>query len=259
MKVFNNEITIHRGETFSMDKVVQNKDGSPYIVSNKLANPCVLIAVSTTRYAQDERYKLNKWLRLAETEKVQTQTGEIQVITTPLLAKLFKSTEPFDLMSLMTEANGTILKYPNGFTDITERKYATDDSGSPLLDENGNKIGYYIAEGWLGTKHVYYDYDDCVFYVEDDEGVRDYQYWDLTADNDKGGWVQYEFRIICPFTQAETSQWIEQSYVYSITLVSGEWNNNREENEPPFVSFDSVQPLLIPTKLSVLSSINGGF
>ena len=39
MKVFNNEITIHRGETFSMDKVIQNKDGSPYIVSNRLVNP----------------------------------------------------------------------------------------------------------------------------------------------------------------------------------------------------------------------------
>lgn len=36
MKTFNNELVIHRGETFSMDKVVQNKDGSPYIVSNKL-------------------------------------------------------------------------------------------------------------------------------------------------------------------------------------------------------------------------------
>lgn len=256
MKVFNNEITIHRGETFSMDKVIQNKDGSPYIVSSRLANPCVLIAVSTTRYAQDERYKLNKWLRLAETKKVPTQTGEIQVIVTPLFAKLFKSTEPFNLKSLMSTENGITEQYPNGFADITERKYAVDNTGKPLLDKDGNEIGYYVAEGWLEDEHVWYDYDDCVFYAEDDEGVRDYRYWDLDVD---GGWAQYEFRITCPFTQAETSQWIEQSYVYSITLVSGEWNDNREENEPPFTSFDSVQPLLIPTKLSVLSSINGGF
>ncbi len=234
MKVFNNEITIHRGETFSMDKVIQNKDGSPYIVSRRLKNSCVLISVSTTRYAQDERYKLNKWLRLTN--------------------KLFDSTEPFNLKSLMTTPNGTTPHYPNGFTDITERKYAVDDTGKPLLDKDGKEIGYYIAEGWLGDEHVWYDYDDCVFYVEDDEDVRDYRYWDL--DNK---WTKYEFRITCPFTQAETSQWIEQSYVYSITLVSGEWNDNREEKDPPFSSFDSVQPLLIPTKLSVLSSINGGF
>lgn len=222
MKVFNNEITIHRGETFSMDKVIQNKDGSPYIVSRRLKNPCVLVSVSTTRYAQDERYKLNKWLRLTN--------------------KLFDSTEPFDLKSLMTEPNGTTPKYPNGFSDI--KTYTTEGEYAP-----------YVAYGYIGDNLVICDYYDCVFYVEDDEGVRDYRYWDLNAN----GWVKYEFRVTCPFTQAETSQWIEQSYVYSITLVSGEWNDNRDEKEPPFSSFDSVQPLLIPTKLSVLSSINGGF
>lgn len=222
MKVFNNEITIHRGETFSMDKVIQNKDGSPYIVSRRLKNPCVLVSVSTTRYAQDERYKLNKWLRLTN--------------------KLFDSTEPFDLKSLTTEPNGTTPKYPNGFSDI--KTYTTEGEYAP-----------YVAYGYIGGNLVICDYNDCVFYVEDNEGVRDYRYWDLNAN----GWVKYEFRVTCPFTQAETSQWIEQSYVYSITLVSGEWNDNREEKEPPFSSFDSVQPLLIPTKLSVLSSINGGF
>lgn len=222
MKVFNNEISVHRGETFSMDKVIQNKDGSPYIVSRRLKNPCVLVSVSTTRYAQDERYKLNKWLRLTN--------------------KLFDSTEPFDLKSLTTEPNGTTSKYPNGFSDI--KTYTTEGEYAP-----------YIAYGYIGDNLVIYDYNDCVFYVEDDEGVRDYRYWDYNAN----GWAKYEFRITCPFTQAETSQWIEQSYVYSITLVSGEWNDNREEKDPPFSSFDSVQPLLIPTKLSVLSSINGGF
>lgn len=222
MKVFNNEITIHRGETFSMDKVIQNKDGSPYIVSRRLKNPCVLVSVSTTRYAQDERYKLNKWLRLTN--------------------KLFDSTEPFDLKSLTTEPNGTTPKYPNGFSDI--KTYTTEGEYAP-----------YVAYGYIGDNLVICDFDDCVFYVKDDEGVRDYRYWDSNAN----GWVKYEFRVTCPFTQAETSQWIEQSYVYSITLVSGEWNDNREEKDPPFSSFDSVQPLLIPTKLSVLSSINGGF
>ena len=189
MKVFNNEITIHRGETFSMDKVIQNKDGSPYIVSRRLKNPCVLVSVSTTRYAQDERYKLNKWLRLTN--------------------KLFDSTEPFDLKSLTTEPNGTTPKYPNGFSDI--KTYTTEGEYAP-----------YVAYGYIGDNLVICDFDDCVFYVKDDEGVRDYRYWDKNAN----GWVKYEFRVTCPFTQAETSQWIEQSYVYSITLVSGEWNDH---------------------------------
>lgn len=218
MKTFNNELVIHRGETFSMDKVVQNKDGSPYIVSNKLQNPYVLVSVSTTRYDQNKRYLLNQWLPLSD--KVR-----------------FSITEPIDLLSFKTEANGTVSKYTS-----------FDDVKRELVSENENCI----VSGYIGDQFVYYDYDDCVLYLKDERGVRDYKYWNLEQER----LLKYEFRITCPFTQEMTSKWIEQSYVYSITLMSGELPAN---GEPPFVNIDTVQPLLIPTKLSVLSSINGGF
>lgn len=218
MKTFNNELVIHRGETFSMDKVVQNKDGSPYIVSNKLQNPYVLVSVSTTRYDQNKRYLLNQWLPLSD--KVR-----------------FSITEPIDLLSFKTEANGTVSKYTS-----------FDDVKRELVSENENCI----VSGYIGDQFVYYDYDDCVLYLQDERGVRDYKYWNLEQER----LLKYEFRITCPFTQEMTSKWIEQSYVYSITLMSGELPAN---GEPPFVNIDTVQPLLIPTKLSVLSSINGGF
>lgn len=218
MKTFNNELVIHRGETFSMDKVVQNKDGSPYIVSNKLQNPYVLVSVSTTRYDQNKRYLLNQWLPLSD--KVR-----------------FSITEPIDLLSFKTEANGTVSKYTS-----------FDDVKREWVSENENCI----VSGYIGDQFVYYDYDDCVLYLQDERGVRDYKYWNLEQER----LLKYEFRITCPFTQEMTSKWIEQSYVYSITLMSGELPAN---GEPPFVNIDTVQPLLIPTKLSVLSSINGGF
>lgn len=218
MKTFNNELVIHRGETFSMDKVVQNKDGSPYIVSNKLQNPYVLVSVSTTRYDQNKRYLLNQWLPLSD--KVR-----------------FSITEPIDLLSFKTEANGTVSKYTS-----------FDDVKRELVSDNENCI----VSGYIGDRFVYYDYDDCVLYLQDERGVRDYKYWNLEQER----LLKYEFRITCPFTQEMTSKWIEQSYVYSITLMSGELPAN---GEPPFVNIDTVQPLLIPTKLSVLSSINGGF
>lgn len=218
MKTFNNELVIHRGETFSMDKVVQNKDGSPYIVSNKLQNPYVLVSVSTTRYDQNKRYLLNQWLPLSD--KVR-----------------FSITEPIDLLSFKTEANGTVSKYTS-----------FDDVKRELVSENESCI----VSGYIGDQFVYYDYDDCVLYLQDERGVRDYKYWNLEQER----LLKYEFRITCPFTQEMTSKWIEQSYVYSITLMSGELPAN---GEPPFVNIDTVQPLLIPTKLSVLSSINGGF
>lgn len=218
MKTFNNELVIHRGETFSMDKVVQNKDGSPYIVSNKLQNPYVLVSVSTTRYDQNKRYLLNQWLPLSD--KVR-----------------FSITEPIDLLSFKTEANGTVSKYTS-FDDVKRERVSENESC--------------IVSGYIGDQFVYYDYDDCVLYLQDERGIRDYKYWNLEQER----LLKYEFRITCPFTQEMTSKWIEQSYVYSITLMSGELPAN---GEPPFVNIDTVQPLLIPTKLSVLSSINGGF
>ena len=221
MKTFNNELVIHRGETFSMDKVVQNKDGSPYIVSNKLKNPYVLVAVSTTRYDQNKRYLLNLWLPL--TDKVR-----------------FSITDPIDLTSFKTDVNGTVSKYTS-FDDVNIRK--------PVIGSGGKDC---IVSGYIGDRFVFYDYDDCVLYLENEQGIKEYRYWNLEQE----GLLKYEFRITCPFTQDITSEWVEQSYVYSMTLMSGELPAS---GEPPFANIDTVQPLLIPTKLSVLSSINGGF
>ena len=221
MKTFNNELVIHRGETFSMDKVVQNKDGSPYIVSNKLKNPYVLVAVSTTRYDQNKRYLLNQWLPLIDKAR-------------------FSITDPIDLTSFKTDVNGTVSKYTS-FDDVNIRK--------PVIGSGGKDC---IVSGYIGDRFVFYDYDDCVLYLENEQGIKEYRYWNLEHE----GLLKYEFRITCPFTQDITSQWVEQSYVYSMTLMSGELP---ESGEPPFANIDTVQPLLIPTKLSVLSSINGGF
>lgn len=221
MKTFNNELVIHRGETFSMDKVVQNKDGSPYIVSNKLKNPYVLVAVSTTRYDQNKRYLLNQWLPLTDKPR-------------------FSITDPIDLTSFKTDVNGTVSKYTS-FDDVNIRK--------PVLGSGGKDC---IVSGYIGDRFVFYDYDDCVLYLENEQGIKEYRYWNLEQE----GLLKYEFRITCPFTQDITSQWVEQSYVYSMTLMSGELPAS---GEPPFANIDTVQPLLIPTKLSVLSSINGGF
>lgn len=221
MKTFNNELVIHRGETFSMDKVVQNKDGSPYIVSNKLKNPYVLVAVSTTRYDQNKRYLLNLWLPLTDQAR-------------------FSITEPIDLTSFKTDVNGTVSKYTS-FDDVNIRK--------PVIGSGGKDC---IVSGYIGDRFVFYDYDDCVLYLENEQGIKEYRYWNLEQE----GLLKYEFRITCPFTQDITSQWVEQSYVYSMTLMSGELPAS---GEPPFANIDTVQPLLTPTKLSVLSSINGGF
>ena len=64
MKLNHNEITMTRGETFTISRVIQNRDGSPYIVSNKFINPYILINVVSAKYFSADRYKLRKWLSL---------------------------------------------------------------------------------------------------------------------------------------------------------------------------------------------------
>lgn len=264
MKTFNNELVVHRGETFSIDKIVQNKDGSPYIVSSELSNPYWLLSVSTTRYEQANRYVKNYWLDLTNFLK-------------------FKSTQAFDLKSLMNgpnpEASGYGPIYPNGFDDIIAR---SNISGAQ-----------YVAGGYIGDKMVYLDYDDCVFFVENEDGERIYKYWSVTEGRGGAelGWLDYNCRIVKAFTQDDTRQWVEQSYTYSITLVAGtemlpylqglcstnglsttgsvdvlydrllEFGYKFDDKfsiTRPLGKFDTYKPILTPTKMSVLSTINGG-
>lgn len=64
MKTYNNELSVTRGESFTLDFEVKNPDGSPYIVSSRLLNPHWLITVANSRYNQLNRYLLNKWLKV---------------------------------------------------------------------------------------------------------------------------------------------------------------------------------------------------
>lgn len=64
MKVFKNELYVTVGESFTLSKIVQNKDGSPYIISSQLTDPYWLITVSDSIYEQKDRYVYNKWLSL---------------------------------------------------------------------------------------------------------------------------------------------------------------------------------------------------
>lgn len=64
MKLKGYDITIRQGETFSIDYLLQNRDGSPYIISNKSTNPYFLITVASTKYFQSGRYVKNYWLQI---------------------------------------------------------------------------------------------------------------------------------------------------------------------------------------------------
>lgn len=251
MRILNNELVVHRGEAFTIDKTIVNKDGTPYIISSKLNNPYFLISVSTTKYEQQNRYIKNYWLNLANFPKF--------VSTQPLNINVFKSAKA---------SSGSAVSLYNDFSDM---EY--------------NETDNVIAEGYIGENYVQYSPEDTVFYKSTDD-AEEYKYFDVSSKS----WVTYICKIVKTFYTDNTSEWVEQSYVYGIDLVSGAsvisyLQQLCNDNAITYSDVDSISvlvnkltkatvaisidtskpivvdfkvPILIPTKLSVISNIKGG-
>lgn len=268
MKVYNNEITVYRGETFTIDKTVVNKDDSPYIVSKKLTSPFVLISVSSSLYKQTNRYVKNWWLdasrmhRFYNTRAIKAVTINEGVIT-PWTTFDGQTTLPTD--------------------------YAVDDAVDVAVDYQ-----------FTTTENTYYYFTETVFYVEDANGNKEYRYFkfdsydpDASVHIYTGTYVPYKFRIVKTFLQDDTTKWVEQSYLYGIRFIAGQrmldylrglcdirsitylptdstttlyemlvaaGQSFSADFSPNAVMghYDVDTPILIPTKLSVLSAIYGG-
>jgi hypothetical protein len=209
LKTFNNEIEIHKGESFTIDKTIENRDGSPYIISSRLSNAYFLITIASSKYYQSDRYIKNYWLSLANFPR-------------------FLCTKPIDLSSIKVSATSD------------ESKYDDFPSGQ-------------LLEGYVDGQYVKYDSaDDAVFYRILDNGRREYKYFSTVQMN----WINYSCRLVKTFSSSDTSELVEQNYVYGIKLISGV--SFDEHSETKTGDFDLVLPILAPTKLSVLNDIDGG-
>lgn len=91
MQVFDNDLVVSRNESFVYDRYIQNKDGSPYIISSQLTSPMFRFTVAGDIYhVDDDRYILNRYLSLKD------------AITNDVLPK-FYCTNPVRLMKSETE------------------------------------------------------------------------------------------------------------------------------------------------------------
>lgn len=180
----NNDVKVQRNETFTLDKTFKYKNGFPIIISNNeetFENPYILITISDANYSQSERYILNKWLSLQNFPK-------------------FTLTTPYDIRKFY-RMSGEEKVYLTGFSDINE-----------------------LTDGYVIENYIYGDTDknmsllpeDAVFY-ERNNGNIDCKYWDVETNT----WKNYVFRIVTPFDQDITKNWIGQSYLYSIFIVTG--------------------------------------
>ena len=135
MKSFNNEIVIRQGQSFTIDKLIENLDSSPYIISNKLQNPYFLITVSSSAYEQANLYVKNYWLDLKDFPR-------------------FLVTQPIDLASIKTGAANNIQKYtefpaslPSGYINGAFVQFDSADDAVFCLTVNGVKqYKRYVAD-----------------------------------------------------------------------------------------------------------------
>ena len=187
MTLKGNEMTVQRGETFTIDRLIVNRDGSPFIISSKYNNPYILITVASTKYNQNNRYVMNWWLSVRD----------------------------------MPRFLNTVVK------DVTS----------------------------LNDANQYMD-DDPMEFVYHDLSTGEYKYMREYYVGEPSMLEPYECRIIHHFTHNVTKNWVEQNYLYSIRLIDGE---KLDINSPkPIDKIDVVQDILLPTKLTVLSDLNGG-
>ena len=86
MQLKGNEMTVTRGETFTIDRTIVNRDGSPFVISSEWNNPYILITVSSSSYNQENRYVLNVWLSLKDvhtfhnTTILEAKSGNVEYI-----------------------------------------------------------------------------------------------------------------------------------------------------------------------------------
>ena len=143
----------------------------------------------------------NPYLAITVTAALYEQEGDYR--ETKWLDLIKRFVEQPDGRTVLTPIKtfiGTEALYLSAF-DVTEAlyNYGVDKGGKIVNDPTSDfHIGNYL------------------FFVDkNDDGNRVYKYYDSTAN----AWIDYDFRVITSF---DTRDWMEQSYLYDIKLLSGE-------------------------------------
>ena len=258
MRSSNAELTIYRNENFTIDRTLVNKDGSPFLISKGLPNPYLLITINSSKYKQNNQNKINYFLPLIDFPR-------------------FNFTNVVPITDLKN-VDGEEL-YPDGFPN-----------GLTLTNVGGTLV---CMSAYYNGDLVGIEPDDAVFSFTED-GITLYKYWkpNSNVEGSGGEWVDYKFRFAKLFSSQDTASFVEQTYYYGIQLVSG-WSkydvllemcisnniyvtdNDTEAtlldklilsdieipdsvlSDAPIAKYLYVLPILGPTKLSVLSNLEG--
>lgn len=212
MRTYSDRIMVERGETWTYDILLQNRDGSPFVVSNQLNNPYLCATVASSKYTQAGRYVANFWCPVAGNYKTFYSSRVVMLV----------SEDDDGIMPLPTASSDVV-------ADVTRLKQAGKVTGygdyAVYGYDNGNRIEYRV-------------YNDTTGAYEDDE---------------------YEFRYTIQFTSPITALWTEQSYVFTVKLLSGEVNPDyaNDNRLRPLSNVDMMTSLVQPMSLVVSASVDG--
>ena len=246
MQLYKQELKIYRGEDFSIDKVLKNADGSPFVVSKKLQNPHLLISITDTLYSQKDRYVKNYWLSL---------------INVPS----FESTKIFNLKELKV-AQGSEYPAYNNFSEATlplqgwynnefiEISAVDGKEETYVFYNEGEGYKRYVNNQWVDYQFRFvkrFSQDDTkeleaktyLYSIQLVTGKSTREYLTDIADNED---IEYSTDVNGDVTSNEE--------LYDRILAKN--INVRIDVTAPIVPFTAI-PILKPTKMSVVEYAQG--
>lgn len=219
MKLRGKEIIVHRGETFSLDMVIRNRDGTPFIISSDVSNPYVLLSVSSANYMynSDDRYLCNWWISLEKLPK-------------------FYSTKPVEIDEFTSE-NVAIDGENYLYTAVENgvRKYKYWDKGTKTFVDYEFRIVKQFnnseTQEWIENAYVY----SISFVAGQDSYTYLESIWDVS-------WGEMPKDL---------------STAWSIATSKDSSILNVLEYDAPICNYSDVLVFIEPSKLTVLSNIKG--
>lgn len=228
MRLKGTDLTVYTGEQFTLDFIVRNEDGTPYVIPSQYTDPYILLTVTSSNYQQVGRYRREMWLscknypKFFETDiKTFANINSFNIDNEPVATayRLYKIGTEYKYIVLTWNGNDVITKFIDA--DTCEHYYINNGVETPITDDQDEPIEPEFGEGsaW-GYKFVPY------------EG----------------------FRIIVAFTSVITSKWVAQSYKYNMLLVTNRGDYCDTTGDVPYEDYNIESVLIDNSKISVLSA-----
>lgn len=138
MRVFRNEISVERGENFTLDMLIQNKDGSPFIISSELENPYFLLTISSCEYDIDSRIIKRYWCPISD------------------LIPRFRNTSPALVESFESiKSPQSAVYYTKDSNSVCTYKYFKDNKWLPYECRYVNAFRAEDTINWIPQQYLY--------------------------------------------------------------------------------------------------------